>query len=176
MIRRRGRSSVFELPAEIAIVRQATVTLTNAQIKALPTTAVTLVNARGANTLIVPVSVTYRLHNAAGAYVSDPGATWHILLGAQEASAMIKTADMLAEPSTHLGWFSFDNNKVGTGDFADMVTHDLERLDFEWINLPLGIRDMYIGGNLDYTGGHASNTLRIAVAYMTLNILTGIYE
>src|SRR5687768_2578118 len=64
-------SSITSVGAGHTLVKVASVTLTNAQIKALPTTAVQVIAAPGAGKLIYPVSAFVILDTTAGVYTDN---------------------------------------------------------------------------------------------------------
>src|SRR3990167_1800540 len=60
----------YYAPSSTPITRTATVTLTNDEIKALPTTGILIVSAAGANILIKPTVGCFVLDTSAGAYTN----------------------------------------------------------------------------------------------------------
>ena len=157
-----------------SIVHQATVTLTDTQIKALPTTAIQIVAAPGANTAIQFQYGVITLTPSAGAYTNLHADNYlNIALGAGliEASGYVKgypgdttvfTGAAFPQAAAQGAGFFERSVIVNTFTLADVTN---AALSIWWSNSD---------GNL--TGGNAANTLRVSVAYLLLNTSTGEFE
>lgn len=145
----------------------ATVTLTDAQVKALPTTGVQVVAAPGANKLLVVVSSVWTLDNTHGAYTNFSSFVTTLNYGSTgtPASAPYDEANNGAFADTSavhlLGVF------LGVGDgagqaawFADRATVVDTGLTVKAVNASAG----------DLTGGNAANTLSVSATYFTIGI------
>lgn len=161
------------LPASTVTILQASVTLTDAQIKALPTTAVQLVAAPGADKVLMPVALFGVLDTAAAEYAGVTGAGWDIFVGADGTNLILNTiqADALLGAAaerligsyglTPIGFGNFDGFNLGwTSPGAPLA---------DWANQPLYIKDQWKGGGA-YTGGDAANTLKVTVWYAVVDV------
>jgi hypothetical protein len=159
-------------------VHQVAVSLTDAQVKALPTTVIEIIPAQGANTVI-------RLVNGVGIVNKSAGAYTNVTAGADGDDASISLT------------YSSDDNLLASNPTAPSVLVGLN--NEVWIINPYIIPNLfnpvsYLGdpspGNInnianegiflqaynsdgDYTGGNAANTLVVSVVYTVLNVLTG---
>jgi hypothetical protein len=148
-------------------IYSASVTLTDAQIKALPTTGIAIVPAQGANTICVPVSYKVFIDNSAGAYTNCADANWDLYsddVAAAVASDSLTAAWPLGIPlaaaSTYGYTFPCQGALYpGSGTFAGQSFG----LSTVLINKGIVIKDKWNGS--DYTGGNATNTAKIIIHY-----------
>lgn len=153
-----------------SLLHQATVVLTNDQIKTLPTTPVRVSADPGANRICIPVGGSFLSDFTAGAYTSD------------SAALQLVTEDV-AYFSTPA---SADNFLAGAGQSvlpigAPRIYHDPTLGDDNVTFTEGGISDFHNAGifvfddysGVNYTGGHASNTLTVAVSYLIYDTSTG---
>ena len=131
----------------------ATVTLTDAQIKALPTTAIDVVPAQGANTVIAPVLVTV-ITNLVTAYTNRANSL--LIVSYQKPSGTpISFAETL---STSIPLVA----ATGLGFITPASFGTSQRTDID--NRALQIRADNLGAG-DFTGGNASNAMKVTVLY-----------
>ena len=151
------------------IIHQTSIELTDAQIKALPTTAVEILGALGADKAIVPIFTLWILNNTA-AY-TNLDATLYLRM---------KVYNPI------INYSESDNGALGSTGVAVLEglinqTSALGSIGLWWwgdsniFNAPLQI-SADNGASGDLTGGDAANTLKITVAYMIFNLSTGRYE
>jgi hypothetical protein len=165
----------------INVMTTATVTLTNAQIKALPTTAITLVDAPSSGLWIKPFGATMRLTSTAGAY-TNMNTTYSTV--AIQSSAGAWLVDPLVNDSTTSptltqvsGVFGNAHNVLvpfrvpfgtpqgGNNGYLVTDTHDYSG------NLVTGVNGLAVvlaidnNGSGDLTGGNAANSMTIVVYY-----------
>jgi hypothetical protein len=160
-------------------IKHARVTLDNAQIKALPTTPVTLITAPAAGLEIVPILGRVRLDAAGGIYTNineDYSAiaiywlgdfsTWALTGIVDDSSGsprdLFKLSQMLrntANTSIRLiPYHDYFANGWVSAPVTETTTTEAKALSIAADN----------NGSGNYTGGHTSNTLRIDLVYMVL--------
>ena len=159
--------------AESAAVVAATVTLTDAQIKTLPTTPFTLVAAPGANKVIVPVMVAIDFDGSHGAYTNiaaaaNMQASWN---GSGQATARLL--------ETGLGQVSA---LIATGAKQRAFLPPIQVLFSSTLyagnpqavggvdNVPL---QLVVGNPAlgNFTGGNVGNSARVTVLYYVLTVV-----
>jgi hypothetical protein len=140
--------------SDIVTVRKKTVTLTDAEIKALPTTFKDVLPAQGATSLIVPMCFVMTLDSLAGAYgnINSP-----ILL------------EVMGSPSGNL------YNPVSLATLSGFFNDDQEAQIIQPINTQINggydIRNDKLmirvsNGELgNFTGGHANNSATFTTFY-----------
>jgi len=162
-------------------VRQATVTLTDGQIKALPSTPVEIVAAPGVGQFLVPLGAWLIIDATAGAYTNfnapsgtNPYASsvylaWDALnffndaLGPAQATGLLSHAERRV---TYLSPVSGNMQEVG-GDLADssgLVYGDpaIAALGYDNASLSVVGQNNALG---DFTGGNPANTLKVSLFY-----------
>jgi len=147
----------------------ATVTLTDAQIKALPTTPVEIVAAPGANKLIFVIrNVIGKLNDSGGAYGnSDNTAGSYVTLAygsAYDDDATYNYPDVT----------SFINSLSSFGNDGIITLSPYSADTFQNI-LPGAVNNglfLHIGNNGlgNLTGGNAANTLKVTVYYVIVDL------
>lgn len=166
--------------AIVGWVRRKVVTLTNAQIKALPTTPITLISAPASGYWNHVLSASYRLQAGSGAY-TNINATYSALVvqtasdnwlvtpivndsGSTPALGRVSTfLGVAADYLVHAGEYVEGADSSSGG--ADWGIPSAEALtsDFNGIATELALDN---NGSGDLTGGHASNTLKVTVYYI----------
>lgn len=144
------------------------IVLTNAQIKALPTTAVDIVAAPGAGKLIVLLHGHTNIDTTAGGYVVDSGCRWQLFLGTKEITGLAQPELALATtPGIYFLPFPEFASPGSGGDAGYLITTPKD--EDQIVNQPLRIRDNY-NGVPDYTGGNAANTVSVTVYYAIIDV------
>lgn len=168
-------------------VQTKTVTLTNAQILALPTTPVEIVAAPGANKLLVPTMAVLLLDSSAAAYTNynafsgtEPYASsvylaWDALSHFNDALNPVTASSFLAQsgrmwallgPVTSNIQSVAGDTSVGAGLVYTAAVH-VDTQGYE--NKPLHV----VGQNNDlgdFAGGNAANSLRVWVEYRVVDL------
>lgn len=141
-----------------------TVHLTNAQIKALPTTPIALVASGGAGTILLPVGVTYTARFQTAYTNVDLAAELQVRFAGDNAS-QLGTGRFFAQAGqwTH-GSVGFVNQASLRGQVAADLAFAL--LGFDDTGLAVAMSNASLG---NLTGGHANNTLAIETRYIVLN-------
>lgn len=154
-----------------SLLHQATVTLTNAQIKTLPSLPMEVVAAPGANRMLLPVYGAVVLNAVAGAYAdTDGGAVLLKYVGGHSNGSTYGTIPFNQADITVCGLGSESNIKnYGGGDWTFWGPEDLQSV---LVNKALAIA---CENGTDFTGGHADNSLTVTVAYMVLDTSTGAF-
>lgn len=152
---------------------QATVTLTDAQIKALPVTVANfeVVPAPGANLLILPQQGLITVDAAAGAY-TNINANGYVVLqyaNTRDASNFSYASDVFGVAAIQASWIGappafWDDGFGGTFSSQTALTNAVNKA------LMLKADNFSDGAYLD---GNAANSARVSVAYFVLNTATG---
>lgn len=166
-------------------VLAASVTLIDAQIKALPTTGVEVAAAPGANKLLMPLAA-YLLSDFAVAYSGITANTNYpeIWVGQKESGGTVLAffIDEPDGPETALTLFLTSINTFGRVLWPLYTRLELQPTSYVGlgkalspdpagdglIDLPLIIRGDNNGGN--FTGGDPANTLKVTVLYTVLDV------
>lgn len=157
----RPKSNFFDA----SFIKQTSVTIIDAQIKTIPTTAIVLIAAPGPGKIIVPIAVLLVFDTTAGAYTGvDANASLQLMFGVVEASGAVLTLDGLSGQKVYA--FIPSNSATGTGNFAGIQVSSVHSPVPE--NTALSIKDDW-WGNSDYTGGDPANTLKVTVFYSIIN-------
>lgn len=134
----------------------AEVTLTDAQIKALPTTPIELIAAPGAGKMISVLFINWKIDVTAGIY-TNLGNTWDLRYGTASSGNTPPSSAYLE-----------DNSNVWVSQMYPDVSEEPQNISvFNNKNLNL-FYDNLGGGNL--TGGNAANTLKIIVYYVVVDL------
>lgn len=155
------------------IVRATVVTLTNAQIKALPTTAITLVAAPGVGYRIRLLAVSLKTNFTAGGY-SNRNATYidlhsanYEIYGPVDDSATTPPLTGMTTILSTAGEVVYDihvPNVAGTpsAGAAGYVLNSIfpAKVDVDNVALTLAADN---NGSGDFTGGNAANTLKVTI-------------
>ena len=157
-----------------SIIQSATVTLTDAQIKALPTTGVEIVAAQGVNTIINPLNAVI-VFNWAADYTNIDGACQLFI----QADSGNSTLDFLRQADGNVvsdffanGSSTFiniqSNQKVANINGNTTVANSPAFIsDFENQGLSIKINN---GASGNLTGGNAANTLKVTVYYTVVDL------
>jgi hypothetical protein len=173
-----GNLPLANLPTNFAQTFVSTTQLTDSQIKALPTTAITLVAAPASGKIIIPIQAFLKMNASAGAYTNiNTGAVanqarWVLTTNGNEFSAQIynDTASSNTMLSDFIGtttprfihlypFFANEESVYGIYTYPlDVSGFDAQALTLKAINTTNG----------NYTGGNAANTLSVSVIYLVL--------
>lgn len=171
-----------DIAAASLLKQSAAKTLTNAQILALPTAAIEIIPAQGANTIIVPQFAWLYLHWVAD--YDNIGSTSRLgfeygtssastLVSLQEAIAS-SVSNLLVDGASHPAFLglNFEMNTAASGVTKSGVGQFLD--DPDTINSAIKIYAVNSGSHTgNFTGGNAGNTLQVSVSYLVWNITTG---
>ena len=168
------------------LVRQATITLTDTQIKALPTAggvgSIQVVAAPGANRILIFLSGLAILNTTAGSYMSLDGAScvMQISYGAAGDSAATDASNFIDQnngPSFFdAGGIVFEQwIPIAYDDGSGSLIANGGVLGTSYANKGLKVT-AFNGVTGAFTGGNAANTMTIAVQYSIYNTVTKMFE
>lgn len=157
-------------PARAQVVlERATVVLTDAEIKALPSTPVVVVPAAGAGRVIVPIAGAMRMNATFGAYTAL-ATNRHIAVGYPNGNYALNPMHVFPHAAATdkfgpLAILSDDGYGSGSSYISVSVFHNTATFD----NAPLVVtaQNEDLG---DFTGGHPSNTLTVTVWYLLVDL------
>ncbi len=171
-----------------SILHQATVTLNNDAIKALPSGGVTIVASPGANLVILPTSIVYVVDTLAGAYtnISLPADGAYLYVSWEALDIDVGIQNTTAN-SPFMGDVVQMDNLLG-GTAQQVILSQVPPAQYAggsvWIpfTAPVGSAiekaltlDCFNDAG-DFDDGHADNTFTVSVAYLILNTSTGAFE
>lgn len=160
-----------------AAILKAEVTLTDAQVKALPTTAFTLVAAPGLGFTIVPLMVYLNSKFVAGAYTNinanssmqvdlPVGSTWSNYLANDSGASLTYLSTFLGASSGRVVFREYQDVSTTSPGWGPLVYPPGST--FENGALQLKVDN---GGSGDFTGGNAANGLKVVTYYTVESVL-----
>lgn len=151
----------------------AFITVNNADFLTLPTTFIDVVPAPGANKVLVPLWAYINVDAAAGAYGNvDPPTT---------SGLTVAYGDWNIDCFNFMwGWaglseaqFLYPIHRIP--DATTLFNGYADRSEvYLAVNYPMKLISWNVGG--DYTGGNAANSVTVGVAYLTLDVVTGLFS
>jgi hypothetical protein len=158
-------------------VQTATVALTDAQIKALPTTARTVVAGPAAGQMHVIVGALFQVDTTVAAYTNIDAAAATLFLtvasGAQsKRQVQIENTPNSTELTDLLAGFS--KAWIYAGAWSAMLVADAHVFGsnndgYDWEAAPITVKATN-GASGNFTGGNAANTMTVTVLYVTISI------
>lgn len=162
--------SMFTNLGSTSLLQSATVILTDAEIKTLPTTPVTIVAAQGADKSVNIISAVIQLDNQAGAYTADANSSLQLFSGNIAITSPMKAANALNNTGLYTSFFQIPNLEFATsGAFSGATFNLLQTQEAQFNNQDIYIADFLVGV-VDYTGGNAANTLKVTVYYTVVDL------
>lgn len=151
-------------------ILSASRTLTDEQIKALPSEFVQIVAAPGEGKILFPISAFLILNAVAAAYTNVNDSSFTICTDQRDnlSSYMAGRAGILDAARLSFGQFVFPyiqqsmDSIVGENSTSGMALADLE-------NRAIGIHDPDLGSG-NYTGGNEDNTLKVTLYYIEVTL------
>lgn len=152
------------------LVKRAVITLTDAQIRALPTIPITLVEAPGAGKMVNFISAIAVLRAAGGGYdgINVEYSVISISFGnnLDNASCLFKSSGSINDAGNKVLQF------LPAGDVGDELDNsqlvgqkvDLANCD----NIPLKL--LADNNSVDFGGGHVNNTLKVTLYYTIVDL------
>lgn len=149
-------------PAGATTLRSVSHTLTNAEIKALPTTEFQLLAAPGAGKVAWPVFANVSLDSSAGAYTNvKTGAA--LFLWNDAATLLTETGEsypLFADGQAIQLFGSIGQRYFSGGNILETPDYENRAIVLKLNNSP--------NGNM--TGGHADNSLKITLFYVLIDL------
>lgn len=163
---------------DLAAVKHVQVTLTDAQVKALPTTPITLIAAPGSGSTIVPLQAILRATCTAGAYTNINAticnlavywlgdfSTWPLVGVVNDSSASPspgKVTTFLGGANKHIAILpAYTDNYTNNWNLPPVIGDAI----YENKAIAIAVDN---NGSGNFTGGNAANTLRVDVIYLVL--------
>lgn len=170
-----GGSEATSTSSAFAVLQKVTATLTDAQIKALPTTPVTILDSPGADKAIAPFFIAYHMKGVDYADI-DPTATivaragTEVFLPVRNDTQSGVTA-LLAGGGGDDGSLTYGTLKFGVrSSFNAAGFAQLSGLyESDVVDKPFTVRATN-GAVGDFTGGDPANTLRVTVYYVIFDV------
>ena len=155
-------------PGAASIVHQATVLLTDAQIKALPTTPFEIVAAPGANWAFVPIAAALVIDTTAGAYATiDANASITVIGNITNLSSIVESDGQVTAFLTGGERMAFLGQMYGGGVYGQAPVDS-------WSTYSDRALQLYAAsGGTNFTDGNAANTLRVSVEFRVFDVTTG---
>lgn len=143
---------------------EASISLTDAQIKALHSTPILLVPSPGIGRMLVPVSAWFFVNTEAGVYACAGDVELHLITHVSQIAWFdLGSFDAALEQAAKISYILPLNQSVldsFTQFYSDVAEQGL---------------DVYLSG-ANPTLGNAANFLRITLAYLIVNTVTGQFE
>lgn len=149
------------------MINTITVTLTDAQIKALPS-GVNIVAAQGAGKMIWPLAVVCNLHMVAP-YTGITDASIAVKVGNNTSDVLFESQGFLEAIGDYAFSIPIGPLIAATGTFAGILTGKIGWNLASVNNTPLKLIDDYTGLS-NYGGGDSANTLKVTVCYMVVDL------
>jgi hypothetical protein len=155
-------------------MKSISVNLTDAQIKALPTTPIQILPAPGAGKMQIVFQAIISWNFLAGAYTASADASFQLLSGTSLVLKSILTPAQSILQNAQKGvailsgpYMQGDSSPTFSPSVTPQPVINLTAIPLE--NLPLVFADTW-GGVGNYTGGNAANTMKIQVFYDVVDI------
>lgn len=161
----------------------ASLTLTDTQVKSLPTTPVELVAAPGVDRIAIPTLALVYFHHTADYSNIDPNAVLGIgsFEGGDEFLSVLRSGQGLSEAQvesllavgqSRLAVYSLYAATDGVSLYA--AVRSIGPIA-DYANQPLNLT-AYNEASGDFTGGHPDNTVSVNLVYLVFNTATGAFE
>lgn len=149
------------------LIKRAELVLTDAQIKALPTGDLPVVPAQGEGTAIHVIAARLIIDTTAGAYTNIDASAKGLLYSGDDASSYFPVGSSGTDAFSSAGIKTIPIVSASFPDGNILANRWAAKDDVEDVSVDISVGNGAAGA---FTGGHASNTMKVIVLYIVVPI------